>query len=86
MDVRRSRKRLERAKAYLDAPGGNAGLGRAYLEAMARSHAKHLEELRRIRQEAWELAELVDVPPAGSSLRRCRADRAHLPGLALATS
>jgi hypothetical protein len=85
-DVRRSRQRLERAKSYLDAPSGNAGLGRAYLEAMARSHAKHLEELRQIRREAWELAELVDAPPAGSSPRRCRVDRAHLPGLALASS
>jgi hypothetical protein len=84
-DVRRSRQRLERAKACLGAPGCHSDLGRAYLEVVARTHAKHLEELRRIRREAWELAELVDAPPVGLTRPRPRADRAYVGGLVRAS-
>lgn len=63
-DVRSSRKKLERARAYLNSPGCNEALGRTHLELRKRAHASLLDDLRRVRHEAWELAQLVDRLPA----------------------
>jgi hypothetical protein len=70
MDVRNSRKELERARAYLDTPGSHESLARAYLEVRRISHARHLDELRRLRHQAWELIEFVDALPAASIVHR----------------
>src|SRR5438045_1143189 len=57
MEVRTSRKKLERARAYLDSPGCHEALGRVYLAMRERSHARHLDDLRRLRRRASELVE-----------------------------
>ena len=70
MDVRNSRKELERARAYLDTPGSHESLARAYLEVRRLSHARHLDDLRRLRHQAWELVDFVDALPSASIVRR----------------
>src|SRR4051794_21743907 len=70
MEVRTSRKKLERARAYLRSPGCHESLARAYLEIRSRAHARQLDELRRLRRRVWELAGSRDALPAGSHARR----------------
>src|SRR4051794_32775301 len=70
MEVRTSRKKLGRARASLDSPGCHEALGRAYLAMRERSHAKHLDDLRRLRRQAWELVESLEGLPAGPRPRR----------------
>jgi hypothetical protein len=60
-ELRASRKKMQRARAYLASPGSNPALGQAYLESAAQAHAKHLVELRDNRRRAWELVGRLDA-------------------------
>jgi hypothetical protein len=80
-EVRSSRRKLGRARAYLASPGCHEALGRTYLEILERSHARRLDDLRQLRREACEVGEMINALPVSSRSRRPWSDGEARPGL-----
>jgi hypothetical protein len=60
-ELRASRAKMDRARAYLASPGCNGTLGRAQLKVLERKHWKHLADLRANRRRAWKVLARLDA-------------------------